>query len=85
MLEAAHVLGRGVEVLVDQLLQVRDERLIERQCLSMLEGPKRRTREEGSELEPIKILFKNWAYEPNFTRAPPQAFLAKFTLPLKCY
>jgi hypothetical protein len=51
----------------------------------MLQGPKRRTREGGSELEPIKILFKNSAYEPNFTRAPPQAFLAKFTLLLKCY
>jgi hypothetical protein len=33
----------------------------------------------GSEWEPIKILFKNTAYEPNFTRAPPQASLAKFT------
>jgi hypothetical protein len=33
----------------------------------------------GSELEPIKILFKNSAYEPDFTRAPPQASLAKFT------
>jgi hypothetical protein len=43
------------------------------------EGPKRRTRERGSEWEPIKILFKNSAYEPNFTRAPPQASLAKFT------
>jgi hypothetical protein len=43
------------------------------------EGPKRRTREGGSEWEPIKILFKNSAYEPKFTRAPPQASLAKFT------
>jgi hypothetical protein len=33
----------------------------------------------GSEWEPIKILFKNSAYEPKFTRAPPQASLAKFT------
>jgi hypothetical protein len=33
----------------------------------------------GSEWEPIKILFKNSAYEPDFTRAPPQASLAKFT------
>jgi hypothetical protein len=43
------------------------------------EGPKRRTREGGSEWEPIKILFKNSAYEPKCTRAPPQACLAKFT------
>jgi hypothetical protein len=43
------------------------------------EGPKRRTREGGSEWEPIKVLFKNSAYEPKFTRAPPQASLAKFT------
>jgi hypothetical protein len=43
------------------------------------EGLKRRTREGGSEWEPIKILFKNSAYEPKFTRAPPQASLAKFT------
>jgi hypothetical protein len=43
------------------------------------EGPKRRTREGGSEWKPIKILFKNSAYEPDFTRAPPQASLAKFT------
>jgi hypothetical protein len=35
--------------------------------------------ERGSEWEPIKILFKNSAYEPDFTRAPPQASLAKFT------
>jgi hypothetical protein len=40
-----------------------------------LEGPKRRTREG----EPIIILFKNSAHEPEFTRAPPQASLAKFT------
>jgi hypothetical protein len=33
----------------------------------------------GSEWEPIKILFKNSAYEPDFTRAPPQDSLAKFT------
>jgi hypothetical protein len=39
----------------------------------------------GSEWEPIKILFKNSAYEPDFTRAPPQASLAMFTQPLKCY
>jgi hypothetical protein len=45
----------------------------------LVEGPKRRTREGGSEWEPIKILFKNSAYEPKFTRAPPQASLAKFT------
>jgi hypothetical protein len=43
------------------------------------EGPKRRTREGGSEWEPIKILFRNSAYEPDFTRAPPQACRAKFT------
>jgi hypothetical protein len=47
--------------------------------VSFLEGPKRRTREGGSEWEPIKILFKNSAYESKFTRAPPQASLAKFT------
>jgi hypothetical protein len=39
----------------------------------------------GSEWEPIKILFKNLAYEPDFTRAPPEASLAKFMQPLKCY
>jgi hypothetical protein len=33
----------------------------------------------GSEWEAIKILFKNSAYEPDFTRAPPQASIAKFT------
>jgi hypothetical protein len=33
----------------------------------------------GSEWEPIKILFKNSAYETDFTRAPLQASLAKFT------
>jgi hypothetical protein len=33
--------------------------------------------ERGSEWEQIKILFKNSAYEPDFTRAPPQAFLDK--------
>jgi hypothetical protein len=50
------------------------------------EGPIRRTREGGGcEWEPIKILFKNSAYEPDFTRAPPQASLAKSTQPLKCY
>jgi hypothetical protein len=32
-----------------------------------------------------KNLFKNSAYEPNFTRVPPQASLAKSTQPLKCY
>jgi hypothetical protein len=47
--------------------------------LHTIEGPKRRTREAGSEWEPIKILFKNSAYEPDFTRAPPQASLAKVT------
>jgi hypothetical protein len=52
-----------------------DERTPEQQ----VEGPKRRTREGGSEWEPIKILFKNSAYEPKFTCAPPQASLAKFT------
>jgi hypothetical protein len=41
--------------------------------------------ERGSEWEPIKILFKNSAYEPDFTRALPQASLAKPTQPLKCY
>jgi hypothetical protein len=41
--------------------------------------------ERGSEWEPIKVLFKNSAYEPDFTRAPPQASLARFTQPLKCY
>jgi hypothetical protein len=54
-------------------------------ALIPLEGPKRRTREGGSEWEPIKILFKNSAYEPNFTRIPPQASLAKPTEPLECY
>jgi hypothetical protein len=50
------------------------------------EGPKRRIRDGGgSEWEPMKILFKNSSYEPDFTRAPPQASLAKFTQPLKCY
>jgi hypothetical protein len=33
----------------------------------------------GREWEPIKILFKNSAYEPDFTCAPPQASLAKST------
>jgi hypothetical protein len=41
--------------------------------------------ERGSEWEPIKILFKNSAYEPDFTRASPQASLAKSTQQLKCY
>jgi hypothetical protein len=41
--------------------------------------------EGGSEWEQIKILFKNLAYEPDFSRAPPQASLAMFTQPLKCY
>jgi hypothetical protein len=49
------------------------------------EGPKWRTREGESEWEPIKILFKNSAYEPDFTQAPPQASLAKPTQPLECY
>jgi hypothetical protein len=35
--------------------------------------------EGGSEWEPIKILFKNSAYKPNFTRAPPRASLVTFT------
>jgi hypothetical protein len=35
--------------------------------------------ERGSEWELIKILFKNSAYEPNFTQTPPQASLAKST------
>jgi hypothetical protein len=35
-LEAARVLGKGVKVLVDQLLQGHDERLVKRQCLSVL-------------------------------------------------
>jgi hypothetical protein len=35
--------------------------------------------EGGSEWEPIKILFKNSAYELDFTRTPPQASLAKST------
>jgi hypothetical protein len=38
----------------------------------------------GSEWEPIEILFKNSAYEPDFTHAPPQPSLAKLTQPLKC-
>jgi hypothetical protein len=36
-------------------------------------------------LEPIKIVFKNSAYEPDFTFAHPQASLAKPTKPLKWY
>jgi hypothetical protein len=48
------------------------------------EGPKRRTR-GGSEWEPIKILFKNSAYESDFTRKPSHASLAKSTQPLECY
>jgi hypothetical protein len=48
------------------------------------EGTKRRTR-EGDEWEPIKIIFKNSAYEPDFTCAPPQPSLAKPTQLLKCY
>jgi hypothetical protein len=47
------------------------------------EGPKRQIKEagggRGSEWELIKIVFKNSAYEPDFTRAPPQASLAKST------
>jgi hypothetical protein len=35
-LKAARVLGRGVEVLVDQLLHACDERLVKRQRLSVL-------------------------------------------------
>jgi hypothetical protein len=35
--------------------------------------------ERGSEWEPIKILFKNSDYEPDFARAPPQDSLAKPT------
>jgi hypothetical protein len=34
-LEAANVLGGGVEVLVDQLLQILHERFIQRQCFSV--------------------------------------------------
>jgi hypothetical protein len=55
------------------------------ECFSASEGPKRRTRGGGSEWELIKILFKNLAYAPDFTRAPPQASLAKSTYPLECY
>jgi hypothetical protein len=33
------MLGRGVEVLIDQLLQFRDERLVKRQRLSVLVTP----------------------------------------------
>jgi hypothetical protein len=39
----------------------------------------------GSEWESIKILLKNSAYEPDLTRAPLQASLAKSTQPLECY
>jgi hypothetical protein len=35
--------------------------------------------ERGSERESIKILLKNTVYEPNSTRTPPQASLAKPT------
>jgi hypothetical protein len=49
-----------------------------------VEGPKRQTR-GGESMGPIKIIFKNLAYEPNFTRAPPQASLAKSTQQLECY
>jgi hypothetical protein len=38
-----------------------------------------------SEWEPIKILFKNSAYEPDFTRTPSQASLVKSTQPLEFY
>jgi hypothetical protein len=38
-LEANRMLGGGVEVLVDQLLQVRDKRLVERQGLVDGENP----------------------------------------------
>jgi hypothetical protein len=41
--------------------------------------------EGWSEWEPIKILFMNSAYEPDFIHAPPQACFAKPTQPLKCY
>jgi hypothetical protein len=41
--------------------------------------------ERGRGREPIKIPFKNSAYVPDFTRAPPEASLAKSTQPLKCY
>jgi hypothetical protein len=39
--------------------------------------------ERGSEWEPIKILFKNSAYESDFTRTPPQVSLVKSTQPLE--
>jgi hypothetical protein len=54
-------------------------------CPVVREGPKRQTSEGQSEWEPIKILFKNSAYEPDFTCAPPQASIAKPMQPLKCY
>jgi hypothetical protein len=46
------------------------------------EGLKRRTR-DGDGWEPIKILFKNKAYNLDFTRAPPQASLGKPTQPME--
>jgi transposase InsO family protein len=62
-----------------QARKVRHRDFSEGDLVLRLEGLKRRTREGGSEWEPIKILFKNSAYQPDFTRAPPQASLAKFT------
>jgi hypothetical protein len=41
--------------------------------------------ERGEWMGADKILFKNSTYEPDFTRAPPQASLAKPTQPLECY
>jgi hypothetical protein len=67
-----------------QLQELLDKGYIRPSSSPWGEGSKRRTR-GGSEWELIKILFKNSAYEPNFTRAPPQASIAKFTQPLKCY
>jgi hypothetical protein len=51
----------------------------------MGEGLKWRTREGGSEWGPVKILFKNSAYELDFTHATPQASHAKSTQSLECY
>jgi hypothetical protein len=68
-----------VQVLDTIVLEETLEEVTRLKSQPALEGPKRRTREGGSEWEPIKILFKNSAYEPDFTLAPPQASLAKFT------
>jgi hypothetical protein len=64
----------GLSVLTPQVAAT-DEAALE----VVVEGPKRRTREGGSEWESIKILFKNSAYEPDFTLAPPH--LRKLLLP----